>query len=163
MRGFYDGPDTFANVQYVGLCSHVFTLATDLEATILFTRDIGHHSGGWWKNPDYERCWHLSLGFRNPLHCEHLPHDRPQSDRIARMFFGDDAVKCWIEAPYSEEGKRCDIWHYRLFCDEAWQPISPRGEVYSREHTPPDWQSFSQIHGYKPDPAQAPFLLDARK
>lgn len=30
---------------------------------LLFTRDIGHHTSGWWKNPDYERCYHLSLSF----------------------------------------------------------------------------------------------------
>ena len=29
--------------------------------TIAFTRDVGYHSSGWWKNPDFERCYHLSI------------------------------------------------------------------------------------------------------
>ena len=35
----------------------------------------------------------------------------------------------------------------------------PKGEVYSKEDTPADWRSFSEIHGYKPEPEDAPFLL----
>lgn len=30
---------------------------------LVYTRDVGHHSCGWWKNPDYERCYHLSLSW----------------------------------------------------------------------------------------------------
>lgn len=78
---------------------------------------------------------------------------------LATAFFGADARRCWIEGPYSPEGKYRDVWHYRLFCDPAWQPISPKGEVYTKEQTPADWRSFSEIHGYKPESDQAPFLL----
>jgi hypothetical protein len=35
----------------------------------------------------------------------------------------------------------------RLFCDAGWQPIKPRGEVYSRHLTEKGWRTFSEIHG----------------
>jgi hypothetical protein len=37
-----------------------------------------------------------------------------------------------------------------VFCDERWQPILPRGEVYSREFTEKGWKSFSEMNGGKP-------------
>ena len=33
------------------------------DCIIILTRDVGYHSSGWWKNPDYERCYHLSISF----------------------------------------------------------------------------------------------------
>jgi hypothetical protein len=62
-------------------------------------------------------------------------------------FFGDDARLTWHEGPHTATGKAEEVHHYRLFCDEAWHPIKPRGEVYSRDWTPADWQSFSDLHG----------------
>lgn len=38
------------------------------------------------------------------------------------------------------------VYHYRLFCDEAWKPIMPRGEVYSTQFTERGWKSFSDLH-----------------
>lgn len=52
----------------------------------------------------------------------------------------------WCEAPYSEQGKRNEVYHYRLFCDKNWQPIMPRGEVYSKQFTELGWKSFSELH-----------------
>jgi hypothetical protein len=162
MRGFYTGADTPQNRALIQSCSHILRFSPGLEATVLFTRDTGHHTGGWWKNPDYERCWHLSLAYRHPmLPGAMLPHDHARSAAIAREFFGDDAAKAWIEKPYSPQGKRSDVWHYRVFCDEGWRPHMPRGEVYSREWTPKGWQSFSEVHGVSLDDVDAPFLKDA--
>ena len=42
--------------------------------------------------------------------------------------------------------KRAEVYHYRLFCDEGWQPIMPRGEVYSTQFTELGWKSFSELH-----------------
>src|SRR5579859_6428518 len=36
--------------------------------SLIFTKDTGHHTSGWFKNPDYERCYHLSVSF-------HVFHD----------------------------------------------------------------------------------------
>jgi len=62
------------------------------------------------------------------------------------VFYGDDCRYIWAEPPYSEEGRKSDIWHYRLFCDINWQPILPRGEVYSKDFTEKGWKSFSEIN-----------------
>lgn len=162
LRGLYTGLMDPGNMALIRACSHVLRFNPGLEATILYTRDTGHHSSGWWKNPDYERCLHLSLAYRHPhMPGAHLEHDHDRSGNIARAFFGDEARMCWVERPYSAEGKRAGVWHYRLFCDPAWMPIMPRGEVYSRENTPAGWQSFSEIHGWSPSVDQAPFLKDS--
>ena len=144
--------------------------------SLIFSRDTGHHSSGWMKNPDFERCYHLSLGFRVVF------PDRPAealgniqtivalggvlpavafNNKTAKIWcgliLGEDRRLAWVESPKTAEGKALGIWHYRVFCDEAWQPFLPRGEVYSTEHTEMDWLSYSEIHG---DDAPAPSILD---
>lgn len=160
-RWLYDGLGSPQNQARVNACRYLYAVAPDASARIIYTRDIGHHSGGWWKNPDYERCFHLSISFCvNPTD-EPLPFDRRRAEVIARAFWPRDVAKAWVEKPYTEEGRHAGVWHYRLFCDPAWQPIQPRGEVYSREFTEAGWRSFSDIHG-DVDLAtiDAPFLLE---
>lgn len=82
---------------------------------LIYSRDVGHHTSGWFKNPDYERCRHLSISY------------------------------LWTEPPFTEQGKRDGVWHFRVFCDQGWQPLMPRGEVYSRELTERGWRSFSEV------------------
>jgi hypothetical protein len=112
------------------------------ECIILFTRDTGYHSSGWWKNPDYERCYHLSLSFQGE-------RKRNITEKIVKGLFGDNQKLLWIEPPYSKIGKQKEVWHYRLFCDALWNPIKPRGEVYNTEFTEKGWKSFSEVHGDK--------------
>ena len=63
LLGITDGYDNAANREYIGECSW---FSPHRGVQIIFTRDTGHHSSGWLKNPDYERCWHLSLSYRAP-------------------------------------------------------------------------------------------------
>jgi len=160
-RGFYDGRVNGQSATLIALCRHELVLDRERAMSVLFTRDIGHHTSGWWKNPDYERCWHLSLAMWERRFGRSLPHEAGEFQRVAEAFYGDDTRLVWIEGPYSPEGKAKDVWHYRLFADPSWAPLLPRGEVYSTDWTPPDWRSFSEVHGYKPSPDQAPFLLAA--
>lgn len=113
---------------------------------LIFTRETGYHSSGWWKNPDYERCWHLSLSFRDQESGEYLPFNEKTAMEWIDLFFGDDKRMLWIEPPAYPEGKKAGVWHYRLFCDEGWQPIKPRGEVYSRDLTEAGYKSWSELH-----------------
>lgn len=124
-------------------------------AKMAFTRDTGHHSSGWWKNPDYERCFHLSISFWDGFpppegQGEPTGFKRGRGQQWAEALFGNNARLCWIEPPYTKRGKIIDIYHYRLFCDAGWQPIKPRGEVYDRRNTPAEWKSFSDLHGAAP-------------
>lgn len=119
---------------------------------ILLTRDSGMHTGGWFRNPDYERCWHLSISFRDPSGLVTLPkHDDLTREIVTEIFRGSRNL-LWVEGPKSTdpEIRALDVWHYRLMCDPHWQPIKPRGEVYSSEFTERGWRSFSEIHGHKP-------------
>lgn len=158
-RGLYDGTVNDRNMRLIMLCSHLISVTLIESARLIFTRDVGHHSSGWWKNPDYERCYHLSVSFCVTPTDEPLPFRKPFAEKLARAFFGDDARLCWVEKSYSPEGKICDVHHYRLFCDPSWSPILPRGEVYSKEDTPPNWLSFSELHGAID--VDAPFLTAA--
>lgn len=106
---------------------------------VIFTRDVGYHSSGWWRNPDYERCWHLSISFPGGK-------DKSILNKIIDGLFGAYKNLIWVEPPYSEVGKKNDVWHYRLFCDGLWQPIKPRGEVYSTQFTEYGWKSFSELN-----------------
>lgn len=137
--GLFSGKGTVHDWIYIRECQWIIK---DLECQVIFTRDTGHNSCGWWKNPDYERCYHLSITFFG---------DKNQKtvDRLIDGLFGEDKKLIWIEPPYSDEGKRKDVWHYRLFCDENWQPIKPRGEVYSKQFTERGWKSFSEVQSEK--------------
>lgn len=161
-RDLYDGTVNERNMRVIRQCQHLYSIDPLRSAGIIYTKDYGHHTGGWWKNPDYERCLHLSISFMvNPTDAP-LPYDKREGHKIAVAFFGDDARKCWVEPPYSPEGKHRDVHHYRLFCDQSWSPIIPRREVYSKDDTPAGWLSFSDLHGeQKAREADAPFLKGA--
>ncbi len=139
---------------------------------LIFSREEGYHSSGWWKNPDYERCYHLSLSFREPT-----PENRPdqlsspifmanfgilkelrpfhwkQAKAWVNALFGDDAKFTWHEPPFSKIGKQVDVHHFRLFCDPAWRAVKPRGEVYSKQFTEAGWQSWSDVQAARGRPA----------
>ncbi len=134
LRGTFDG--TINTMAYMQTCIQNYM---PLEARVIFTRDTGHHTCGWWKNPDYERCYHLSCSFADGF-------AKRKGEVLARAFFGHDVRLLWIEPPYSSQGKTAGVWHYRLFCDQGWQPFKPTGEVYSRR-MPEGWMSFSERHG----------------
>lgn len=117
----------------------------ELGVVVMFTRDAGHHACGWWKNPDYERCYHLSLSFFDPVIRCRLPRNKGQTALWLDAFYGHHRQWLWCEPPYSPEGKAADVWHYRLFCNPAWEPSRPRGEVYSRKFTELGWKSWSDV------------------
>ena len=144
-KGCYDGTDN--TILYLNNCK-LFHKITGTY--LIFTRDVGYHSCGWFKNPDYERCYHLSLSFKGidlVGKIYDLPHNRALAEKWIDLFFGDNKKLLWIEGPFSKEGKQTDCYHYRLFCDEKWQPIKPRKEVYSKDFTEKGWKSFSELKG----------------
>jgi hypothetical protein len=146
LGGVFDGRETF----YVGYCTG-FHAPTG--SFLIFTRDTGHHTSGWFKNPDYERCLHLSMSFRAPFDVS-IPRDFDVAlaKEWAEIFFGEARRYIWAESPKSDVGKAAGVWHYRVFCDEHWQPMLPRGEVYSTEFTEKGWKSWSEVQGEQPLP-----------
>jgi hypothetical protein len=114
---------------------------------LIFSRDSGHHSSGWFKNPQYERCYHLSISFRDQETGQAKPFSHNKAEQWIDAFFGHDKRLIWGEPPHSREGKACDVWHFRLFCDPGWKAIKPKGEVYTKDFTEKGWRSFSEING----------------
>lgn len=127
---------------YFDMCRQV---SSELGLMLIYTRDTGYHSSGWWKNPDYERCFHLSLSFHDPQTKSPAPRDAKITEILIDKIFGRNKSLIWSEPPHSPNGKALDVWHYRLFCDPHWRAIKPRGEVYNTELTEAGWKSFSDV------------------
>lgn len=123
---------------------------------VILTRDTGHHTSGWWKNPDYERCIHLSLSFFDPETRERREHDHKAAAEWVDQVFHDNKRLVWTEPPYSESGKRNDVWHYRVFYADPdfTVPILPRGEVYTKEFTDAGWLSWSDVQAKREKEAE---------
>lgn len=137
----YDGTPKTYNV--MNGCS---AFDTHTAASLIYTRDEGMHTGGWWKNPDYARCLHLSLTFWDIESKEARGKDKTLTNLWLDIVFGANKCLIWGEPPFSEGGKKNETWHYRLFVMEDWRTaILPRGEVYSQAWTPPGFKSFSEL------------------
>lgn len=105
---------------------------------IVLTYDVGHHACGWWRNSDYNQCWHLSVSWpagvpvpgRPPTYLEAPPDAEVRA--WARALFGEHVVWTWTEPPAStlDPYRRPGVAHVRLFTDRAGAPILPEGEVY---------------------------------
>ena len=125
-------------------------------ASLIYTRDEGHHSSGWFANPDYERCLHLSIGDADyeavsrelGRELRHVLGEPSQVHRDAwvRSLFREHVRLLWAEPPMSPEGKQRNVWHFRLFVADDWRTaILPRGEVYTRRFTELGWRSASEV------------------
>lgn len=142
--GTWNGRDI---TRYFAACRGAVAITPETWVRAIYTRDTGHHASGWWKNPDYERCRHLSLSFYAVVGglADPLPRDVPTTRAVLDRLFGVQTRRLWCEPPYSPQGKASAVWHYRLFCDPAWEPITPRAEVYSKDLTEAGWLSFSDV------------------
>lgn len=153
--GTYTGRiDSPADAKYMARCLRRYR--TDPWSQLIFTRDTGMHASGWWKNPDYAQCLHLSLSFVGVEgECVYpLPKHTALTEQWVALFFGDWRRLVWCEPPFSETGKERDVWHYRVFTDPTFSlPLLPRGEVYTREFTAAGWKSWSDVHGEQQEAA----------
>ena len=132
-NGFFEGKEI---TPYFEACRW---FVERIGAIVIMTRDIGYHTSGWWKNPDYERCFHVSISYPGGTNLK-------KTEWLLKSLFGSDRKKMWCEPPFSKTGKSLEVYHYRLFCNESWEPIMPRGEVYNTQFIEFGWKSFSEIH-----------------
>lgn len=138
-NGFFDGQNS--DTIYFMLAKRIHTIT---GTQLLFTRDIGYHSCGWFKNPDYERCYHLSLSFWDMQTKQPRPYEYKLARTWVNIFYGDWTRYIWTESNHRPIPSTPH--HYRVMCDPAWQPIIPRGEVYSTEFTELGWKSYSELN-----------------
>jgi len=108
--------------------------------SLIASEDRGTHASGWWRNSDYDRCWHLSLCAmenRGALRAQFA--DLPPADRTywPRAVFGSHLDLAWIEPPASKLDPHrhapasAYTTHVRVFLDQGGHPIRPEGEVYT--------------------------------
>ena len=109
----------------------------DVSVSLIASVDEGAHASGWWRNSEYDRCLHLSMCGLTAGGTAYA--DIPELDRraVARVFFGSDIDKTWLEPPasrldpYRNVAASSHTWHLRLFLDQHDNPIQPNGEVYT--------------------------------
>ena len=112
------------------------------RTSVIYTYDVGHHTSGWWRNSDYERCLHLSIThpvFKSLTGLATL--EAPSDAEVrewAKAAWPADWKKAWLEPPASvlsidvaENRRRPGVGHVRLFLDVNLEPILPEGEVYN--------------------------------
>ena len=115
-----------------------------LATSIIFSRDTVQHTSGWWKNPDYERCFHLSLGYFESSTMKPVAANQKESKIWIDIAFPDMQQYIWLESPITEEGKSAGVYHhYRVFCGPLWNPIIPR--IYSKDFPPAGWKLYSDV------------------
>lgn len=152
MRGWYTGdlPSLAAYGSERIVRSRV--APAELLVRLQLSRDRMHHSVGWWRNAEYEYCWHLSISAReiDVERAGRIGLELAGRDRLAelpdgeetywgRLFFASHANKVWHEPGGTDprltpEEARINrrIVHLRLFLDpETFEPFIPTGEVYT--------------------------------
>jgi hypothetical protein len=116
----------------------------ELTISLLVSRDKMHHSVGWWRNAEYEYCWHVSLSTREADQAmAKVPDDEVRY--WAHAFFPEDYDKIWTEPggtdprlTLEEKRRHATMWHLRVFLEpqlldsrgEPFHPFIPKGEVY---------------------------------
>lgn len=126
----------------------------ELVMSLLLSRDRRHHSVGWWRNAEYEYCWHLSMAAKAigppvdqggwaAADFEEIP--RGEVKAWTDIIFGEHVDKLWFEPggidprlTREEARTHAKFWQMRLFLDpelldargEPHVPFIPRGEVY---------------------------------
>jgi hypothetical protein len=106
-----------------------------VTVSIIASEDRGAHASGWWRNADYDRCWHLSICAMTRAGYVDLPDE----DRRlwASAVFGKHLSIAWVEPAaskldiYRDAPASAYTTHVRVFLDQDGHPIKPEGEVYT--------------------------------
>ncbi len=106
--GAHCGDRSVRELAYIKKCS-----ARDGSTTLVFTRDFGNHQFAWLADPAHDRCWHLSIACSDSI----------ERDAWLRALFGEHVEHLWGQSCVSLYGQQRGVWHWRLFCDENWQPL----------------------------------------
>jgi hypothetical protein len=140
-RGWYTG-DVTSLKRFAVRRDLIARTELGLGIRLLLSKDRMHHSVGWWRNAEYEYCWHLSVSAwdRDRLGRFAEPEDIPVAEERywTHAFFPVHFNKLWHEPGGTdprltprEKMRHRHFSHLRLFLDpETFQPFIPQGEVY---------------------------------
>ncbi len=140
----YDGKRTAENKRGMSTCSAHHEAS---NTSVVFARDSGHYSGGGgYKSQASDRCFHLALTFLDFENGIALPPDPKKTREWLNAFFPGQCHLLWAEAPVDLGAvasfwrwclglKMGDalFWHFRLFCDENWQPLTNEPALMQRD------------------------------
>lgn len=122
----------------------------ELMTSLLFSRDRMHHSVGWWRNAEYEYCYHLSMtcwsmsdykrGLLTGVEPDPVEIPAEEIRFWSLLIFGPKFVTmAWHEPGGTdprltprEARRRRHMQHLRVFMNPlTFQPFIPKGEVYT--------------------------------
>ena len=143
-RGWYTG-DPASLTRFGQRRDLIARTEPELGIRLLLSKDRMHHSVGWWRNAEYEYCWHLSISAWErgellqgwaPSGPEDIPAEEERYWTFA--FFPTHFDKLWHEPggtdprlTPAEKMRHRHFAHLRLFLDpETFEPVIPEGEVY---------------------------------
>ena len=118
---------------YVARCTLDVGMTTDKGARFMYTRSIegGLHS------------IHLSLSFRKAPYTAAAPFDHRFARRAVPEFFGEDLKHVLVYRPQHGEGRRWNIWHFRLFTGQDWKANGYAPARAADDLTWFDWQEYA--------------------
>ena len=99
---------------------------------LLFTRDYGYYASREISSALYDRCYHLSISFKDFSKKPPLPADFNPALASAwvQAFFEDWQSLVWTNDNNAQRNARIDeVHHYRVFCDHSWQPLDLSSDV----------------------------------
>lgn len=136
-RGWYIG-DEDSLYRNRGYTQTPAATEPDLTMTLQITKDRMHHSVGWWRNAEYEYCFHLSIAGWETNGSRPTSIPRDEERYWTHAFFPVHFNKVWHEPggtdprlTRQEALEKRHIIHQRVFLDpETFEPFVPTGEVY---------------------------------
>lgn len=151
LSGWYLGDEVTLGM-YSGRHVGVARTTPELVVSLLLSRDRMHHSVGWWRNAEYEYCWHMSIccwdtkrynrEYAKPPEQRKEPAHEEIPDAELRywafIIFGELVKYLWHEPggtdprlSREEALDRKNMVHLRMFMNPlTMRPFIPTGEVY---------------------------------
>lgn len=114
--GINDDVDAAKSLEYLHRCTLDVGADANKGVRLMYTRSI--HEG--------EHFLYLSMHFRKAPYTEPHRFDHRFAKRAAPAFFGVYIEDVMVYPPQTDDGKRWNVWHFRLFTSPDWKPTGYR-------------------------------------
>lgn len=125
-KGVNDGRQTsYAPGTYLGGCSHFFK---NPLMGLIYSRDRGMLEEFDGLSGDLDNCLHLSFSFIDDGGTI-INADQELMYNWARAIFRSNVLTAWVLPPRTDaHGTELEAWHFWVFCDTNWNPLSSISE-----------------------------------